>query len=83
MQLGVGGHRGKARMPDGVEHVEIMNRVLCGESNPTSGLQAKAVAQGARKLRHTARKLPIAAHDPLAQADRGQIGVAKARALEP
>ena len=56
---------------------------MCGERDPVSGLQTKAAAQGARKPRHTARKLPIAAYDPRAQADGGQIGMAKTRALEP
>ena len=70
-------------MPDGIEHVEIVHRVLRGKRDPVSGLQPKAAAQSARKPRHTAGKLPITAYDPFAQADGGQIGVAKARALEP
>src|SRR6266851_6864958 len=83
VQLGICGYCRKAGMPRGVEHVEVVNRILCGDNNPVARLQAKAFAQCGGEPRGATRKLSIIAHHPLTQPDSGQTGIAPARALEP
>src|SRR5437764_6735784 len=83
MQLGVCRYRDQAGMPNAIEHVEIVDGVLRGDGDPLARLQAKAMPQCRGKPRCASCKLAVIACDPLAQSDRGQIGMAQSAALEP
>src|SRR5260370_27318954 len=83
MQLRISGHGGEAGVPDGVEHIEVIDRVLRRDRHPVARLQSKLLTQGGGEPRGAARKLAIVAHHPVAQTDGGVRAVTSGRTPEP
>src|SRR5260370_21147360 len=82
-QLGIGRHGGEPGMPDGVEHIEIINAILRGDDDPIAGRKVKLVAQRSGKSGGALRKLAITARHAIAAARGGLAGMAPAGTFEP
>ncbi len=83
MQLGIGRHSGEPGMPDGVEHIEIINAILRGDDHPVAGRKVKLVAERSGKTGGALRQLTITARHAIAVARGGLAGMAPAGTFEP
>src|SRR5262249_32190555 len=82
VQLGVRRHGGEARVPDAVERLEIVRRVLRRDHDALARLEAER-AQRARQPRRTAGEVAVVAQDASALPDRGPRRMGETRAMEP
>src|ERR1700760_248912 len=82
MQLGVGGERSEAGVPDRVEHLDIVRTILRGDGNAVARIEAEAT-QRAGEPRDPGCGLAIAPQHATADAERWATGVAPACALQP
>ncbi len=81
VQLGVGRHRGQARMPDRVQHFDIIRAVPGDDGDAITGVETER-AERTGEPRHPARRVAVAAQHPRAKPKRGAAWIVPARAFQ-
>ena len=77
VQLGVGRHRGKPGVPDAVEQLEIVRRILGDDGDAVAGREPEPLAQGAGQPRRALGQFAVARDDARARRRRRQRRMAE------
>ena len=83
VQLGIGRHRGKTRVPDAVEQRDIVGRIFGRDDDAVAGLKSAFIAQRARQPRRARGQFAVGRNHTRAQSRRGPIRVTETGAIKP